>query len=178
MWGLWEGIALLSRLPVLEQGSMDLRGQHRVANWVRVRLPDGRPVEAHHTHLASGDPAVRDRQARLIVDQLASRDETPTMLIGDLNAGPASSTLRLLGERLRSAHVLAHGKDPAKTWPTPLRPGLGSGSVIDYVLVDDHFEVLDAELTFDRAGPSDPTLFASDHFGIAATLTLHSSRPG
>ena len=109
---------------------------------------------------------------------MAGRDDIPKVLVGDLNAGPTSSTLRLLGERFRSAHAIAHGEDPAKTWPTPLRPGVGTGSVIDYVLVDHSVEVLGAELTFDRAAPTDPTLFASDHFGIAATVTVHGKRVG
>ena len=169
---------MLTSLPIVEQGSVDLHGQHRVANWVRVRLPDGQHLEIYHAHLAAGDPVARDRQAGLLMDHMAGRDDIAKVLIGDLNAGPASSTLRLLGERLRSAHAIAHGKDPARTWPTPLRPGPGAGSVIDYVLVDDHVEVLDAELTFDRAAPTDPTLFASDHFGIAATVAVHSERPG
>ena len=178
LWGLWEGIAVLTSLPIVEQGSLDLHGQHRVANWVRVRLADGQHLEIHHAHLAAGDPVARDRQANLIMDHMAGGDDIPKVLVGDLNAGPTSSTLRVLGERLRSAHALAHGEDPAKTWPTPLRPGVGTGCVIDYVLVDDHVEVLDARLTFDRAGPTDPTLFASDHFGIAATVTVHAKRVG
>lgn len=175
LWALWEGIALLSRLPILERGSLDLRGQHRVANWARVGLADGAILEVHNAHLSSRDQALRDRQARLVLDHMASRGEFPKLLVGDLNAVPTSSTLRLLGRRLRSAYALVHGEEPATTWPTPLRPDAGSGSVIDYVLVDDHVEVVDAWLTFDHPAPTDPTLFASDHFGIAATLRIRRS---
>lgn len=81
LWGLWEGIAVLTCLPILERGSLNLRGEHRVANWVRVRLTDGAVLEIHNAHLASGDPTVRDRQAHLIVDQMAGRDEIPTVLV-------------------------------------------------------------------------------------------------
>lgn len=175
LWGLWEGIALLSRLPILERGSLDLRGQHRVANWVRVRVADGAILEIHNAHLSSRDQGLRDRQARLVLDHMASRGEFPKLLVGDLNAVPTSSTLRLLAQRLRSAYALVHGEEPARTWPTPLRPDAGSGSVIDYVLVDDHVEVVDAWLAFDHPAPTDPTLFASDHFGIAATLRVRRS---
>ena len=172
LWGLWEGVTILTRLPVLERGSLDLRGQHRVANWVRVRLGNGALVDIYNAHLASRDEALRDGQARLISEHMTARGDIPTLLVGDLNAGPTSSTLRLLGQRFRSAHALVHGAEPAKTWPTPLRPGAGSGSTIDYVLVDEHVEVVDAWLTFDRASPSDPTLFASDHLGIAAIVKV------
>ncbi len=175
LWGLWEGIAVLSRLPVVERGSLDLRGQHRVANWVRVRLVDGSLLEVYNAHLSSGDEALRDSQARLIMDHMATQPEIPKLVVGDLNARPASSTLRVLGEQLRSAYALVHGQEPTKTWSTPLRPGVGRASVIDYVLVDDHVEVLDAWLTFDRPAPSDPTLFPSDHYGVAATVRLGPS---
>ncbi|HEV2069091.1 MAG TPA: endonuclease/exonuclease/phosphatase family protein [Acidimicrobiales bacterium] len=170
--GLWEGIAVLTRLPMVKRGSLDLEGEHRVANWVRLRLPDGAVLEVHNAHLSSRDEELRDKQARLIVDHLATRGQIPTLLVGDLNAGPASSTLRLLGERLRSAYAVFHGQEPGKTWPTALRPSFTNGSVIDYVLVDDHLEVVDAWLTFDRPASTDPALFPSDHFGIAATIRV------
>jgi endonuclease/exonuclease/phosphatase family metal-dependent hydrolase len=32
-WGLWEGIAVLTRLPLVERGWLDLQGEHRMANW-------------------------------------------------------------------------------------------------------------------------------------------------
>ncbi len=172
LWGLWEGVAVLTRLPLVERGSLDLEGEHRVANWVRVRLPGGAVLEVYNAHLSSRGEEMRDQQARLIVDHLATRAQIPTLLVGDLNAGPASSTLRLLGERLRSAYAVFHGEEPGKTWPTALRAGVANGRVIDYVLVDDHLEVVDAWLTFDRPASTDPTLFPSDHFGIAATIRV------
>ncbi|MBW3651644.1 MAG: endonuclease/exonuclease/phosphatase family protein [Actinobacteria bacterium] len=172
LWGLWEGIALLSRLPIVARGSLDLGGEHRVANWVRVRLVDGTLLEVHNSHLSSREERLRDEQARLIIDHLTTRGETPTLLVGDLNAGPASSTLRVLGERFRSAYALVNGEEPRKTWPTALRPDVTHGRVIDYILVDDHLEVVDAWLTFDRPASSDPTLFPSDHVGIAATVRV------
>ena len=170
--GLWEGLALVSRLPIVARGSLDLGGEGRVANWVRVRLADGAMLEVHNAHLSSRDEALRTRQARCIIDHLETRGEVPTLLVGDLNAGPASPCLRVLGERLRSAYALVNGDEPAKTWPTALRPDVPGANVIDYVLVDDHVEVVDAWLTFDRPAASGPRLFPSDHFGIAATVRV------
>jgi endonuclease/exonuclease/phosphatase family metal-dependent hydrolase len=174
LWGLWEGIAVLTHLPILEQGSLDLRGEHRVANWVRVQLADGAIVEFHNAHLSARDGALRDRQARLLLDHMTGRGDVAKLLMGDLNAGPDSSTLRLLGDRLHSAYAVVHGEEPARTWPTPLRASNRDGRVIDYVLVDDQMEVIDAWLAFDRPSPSDPTLFPSDHLGIAATVSVRS----
>ena len=175
LWGLWEGIALLTRLPVVARGSLDLCGQHRVANSVRVRLVDGFLLEVYNVHLASGDRVLRDRQCRLVVGRTRATGEVPTVVVGDLNAGPTSSTLDLMGERFRSAHSLVHGEEPAKTWPTPLRPGAGRGSVIDYVLADSRLDVVNASLIFDMASPADPALFPSDHFGIVAEVRGQAS---
>jgi endonuclease/exonuclease/phosphatase family metal-dependent hydrolase len=44
--------------------------------------------------------------------------------------------------------------------------------VLDYIFVNDRVEVHDGWLAFDRPGVGDPTLYPSDHFGLAATLTL------
>lgn len=170
-WGVWEGIAVLTRLPMVERGFLDLEGEHRVANWVQVRLSGGAVLEVYNAHLSSRDEALRDKQAQLIIDHLQTRGKVPTLLVGDLNAGPASSTLRLVGERLRSAYALVNGAEPMRTWPSALPTGL-NGRVIDYILVDDHLEVVDASLTFDRPASTDPTLFPSDHFGIAATIRV------
>lgn len=172
LWGLWEGIAVLTRLPVVERGSLDLQGEHRVANWVRVRLLDGAILEVHNAHLSSRDEELRDKQARLIIDHLAMKGETPTLLVGDLNAEPVSSTLRLLGQRFDSAYARVSGNEPTRTWPSAGLAGVANGRVIDYILVDDHLEVADAWLTFDRPASTDPTLFPSDHFGIAATIRV------
>jgi endonuclease/exonuclease/phosphatase family metal-dependent hydrolase len=172
LWGLWEGIAVFTRVPVLERGSLDLGGDHRVANWVRVQLADGATAEVYNAHLSARDGALRDRQAGLLLDHMAARGDVPKLMVGDLNATPGSSTLGLLGDRFRSAYAVVHGQEPARTWPTPLRPGAGSGRVLDYVLVDDRIEVDEAWVAFDRPAPTDPTLFPSDHLGIAATVSV------
>lgn len=172
LWGLWEGIAILSRLPILEGGSLDLRGDHRVASWVRVLLPHGATLRVHNAHLTPTDAAMRERQARLLLDDLWARGDDAKVLVGDLNAGPGSPALRVLGERLRSAHVAVHGAHPPRTWPTPLVSSAAKGVVIDYVLVDEHVEVTAAWVTFDRGAPHDPTVYASDHFGLAAMVRV------
>ena len=43
---------------------------------------------------------------------------------------------------------------------------------LDYLFVDPATRVVDCHLILDRPHPDDPTLYASDHFGLAATLEL------
>ncbi len=169
--GLWEGIGVLSRVPVVATAWLDLGAQSRVAQCVTVRA-EGGLVDVYNTHLGLGGEVLRGGQARLLLDWMDRRPPLPTVLVGDLNARPGSPTIELLAGRLRSSHLHHHGREPDRTVPTPLRRGAaGAGSVLDYIFVNDLLEVGDARLAFDEIDPGDPTLLASDHYGLVATVT-------
>jgi endonuclease/exonuclease/phosphatase family metal-dependent hydrolase len=175
VWQLWEGIAILTRLPVVETDSLDLDGDNRVACLTRVDLPDGGVLDGYCTHLPSRarNEELRTVQAGRILDWMDERPGTPRVLVGDLNARPQSPTVAALRERLRSAYAVVHGREPEATTPTPLRgPPAGAGVVIDYIFVNEPVEVLDATVTFDQAHPEDARLYASDHYGVAATIAV------
>ena len=170
--GLWEGIGVLSRLPVVDRATLDLGGQHRVALRVTVRLPEGQTLEIYNAHLASVGESLRTAQAGRILEWMATRPSPHQVLLGDLNSRPGSPTIDLIAARLRSAHVVVHGTEPPKTVPTPLRRGAtGPGSVLDYIFVSPALEVHDARVVFDQVDPTDEHLVASDHYGLTATLS-------
>ena len=165
---LWEGIAGLSRLPVTDHVRLRLGGDARVAQRVTVSLPGGRVLDVYNTHLADGDEATRTAQARRLLAWMDERPDVPQVLVGDLNSRPGSAPVGVLTGRLRSAYALVHGSEPPRTVP--------GGAVLDYILVNDLVEVLDAWVTFDRPSPDDPGLLASDHFGVAARLRVLPAR--
>ena len=175
VWQLWEGIAILTRLPVVETGWLDLQGEHRVACRALLDLPGGGVLDSYCTHLPSRarNEGLRTTQAGRILEWMDERPGIPKVLVGDLNARPHSPTVAALRERLRSAYAAVHGGEPEATIPTPLRgPPAGAGAVIDYVFVNELVEVIDAAVTFDRSHEDDARLFASDHFGLAATIAV------
>jgi endonuclease/exonuclease/phosphatase family metal-dependent hydrolase len=174
LWWFWEGIAILTRFPILERETLKLAGQNRVANFTRVRLPAGGVLDFYNTHLTSAGAETKKAQAKAILEWMASRPGTPQVLVGDFNAAPSSPAIRFVLESLRSAHAVAYGTEPPRTVPTPLRRTAdpSHGVVMDYILVNDRVAVQDAWLTFDRPAPGDPQLYPSDHFGVAATLTV------
>jgi endonuclease/exonuclease/phosphatase family metal-dependent hydrolase len=43
---------------------------------------------------------------------------------------------------------------------------------LDYIFVSPGVQVLGCDLILNQPSPQDPTLYASDHFGLAATLRL------
>jgi endonuclease/exonuclease/phosphatase family metal-dependent hydrolase len=166
--GLWEGIGVLSRLPVVSTGWLDLGADRRVAQRVTVRTGDG-DMDVYNAHLGLGGEVLRSAQARRFLDWMDGRRPGPVVLMGDLNARPGSPTIELLSGRLRSAHVAVHGCEPDRTVPTPLRAGAGAGSVLDYVFVNSQVDVAGARLAFDEI---EGTLCASDHYGLVADLAI------
>jgi endonuclease/exonuclease/phosphatase family metal-dependent hydrolase len=54
----------------------------------------------------------------------------------------------------------------------------GSPECLDYIWVRGAVRVADARLAFDRPAADDPTLYPSDHLGIAATLEVGPAAPG
>lgn len=170
--GLWEGIGVLSRLPVASTAWLDLGADRRVAQRVTVLTEEG-DLDVYNAHLGLGGEALRSAQAQRILDWMAGRRRGPAVLMGDLNARPGSPTIALLSRRLRSAHVAVHGCEPARTVPTPLRRGAaGAGSVLDYVFVNDLVDVRGARLAFDEVDAADGTLCASDHYGLVVDVAL------
>lgn len=168
--GVWEGIGVLSRLPVVSAAWLDLGADGRVAQRVTVRTPEGRELDVYNAHFGLGGEVLRSAQAQRLLDWMAGRRRGPAVLMGDLNARPGSPTIELLSGRLRSAHAAVHGCEPARTVPTPLRVGAaGAGSVLDYVFLNDLVEVSDARVAFDEV---EGTLCASDHYGLVVELSV------
>lgn len=173
-WWFWEGIAILTRLPVVGRDRLRLRGDARVANVVRLRLADGQLLDFYNVHLASGvaNEALRTRQASQLLAWMDSRTGVAQVLVGDFNARPSGPTIELLSQSLRSAYQAVHGSEPARTIPTPLGGRSGPGVVIDYLFVNDGIEVHDAWVTFDRVEDKQPPVAASDHYGLAAKVSV------
>ena len=174
LWWLWEGIAILSQLPILERDSLGLDGDNRVANFARLRLPAGGLLDVYNTHLAARGAEVRRAQVEAILAWMTRRPGTAQILLGDFNAAPSAASIRFACQTLRSAYAEANGSEPERTVPTPLRrvADWSRGVVLDYIFVNDAVEVRDARVTFDRPAAGDVRLYASDHFGLAATVSV------
>jgi endonuclease/exonuclease/phosphatase family metal-dependent hydrolase len=173
----WEGLAVMTRLPVLDAAQLDLDGGSRVAQRVRVALPDGQHLAFFNTHLhhAAEDDALRFSQAQRIVGWMENDGNELSVLVGDFNSEPDTDVVRFVGKRLPSAYSVANGTEPDLTAPTPLNASEASRfATIDYIFVDQRLAVQDAWLTFTRADPDDDRLYASDHFGIAARVAVPS----
>ena len=175
------GNSLLVREPLAarEEGRLDL-GLNRAAHRAVVALPGGTSVLVVVTHLhpLGPDEGLRDEQARQLLEWLAGAPSTDAQIVmGDFNADPAEPTVaRMRAGGYRSAYAEANGADPAVTWPSGLQaPAMdtdGSPECLDYIWIRGDIRAASARLVFDRPAADDPTLYPSDHLGIAAHLEL------
>lgn len=177
----WEGIAILTELPV-ERSEWIPIGNERIAQRVRLRLRDGSSLDVYNTHLhhSVAGALLRVNQIERVLAWMHRESHLPQVLVGDLNALPDSAAIALASRYLRSAYAIHHGHEPTNTVPAPVHRRYGEddeAGVIDFILVNDHVEVLDAWITFDRVHPDDDRLSASDHFGLAASVSVRSGSP-
>jgi endonuclease/exonuclease/phosphatase family metal-dependent hydrolase len=192
-----EGIAVLSRLPVESHEILDLRSQQRTAQLVYF-LAGERPVVLvnGHYHWLPGAHAARVRQVERVLERLKMLDpETAVVACGDFNGTPGSPAIDLMRRSFVSAHETRHGREPDYTCPTALvsrerlRGAVTRGllrlftnraegswrGTLDYIFVSPGVRVVECDVFLDLPSPNDSTLYASDHFGLVATLEIPSS---
>ncbi len=181
------GNSLLARAPLVptDTDRLDL-GLNRAAHRITLALPGGSTLVFAVTHLHHPPDAHRERLAQ-VEALLTWLDAAPAhdalLTVGDFNADPrepAHARMREAG--FRSAFAEANGGEPAVTWPSGLQaPAMdtdGEPDCLDYIWMRGVVEVDDARLVFDRPAVGDPTLYASDHVGIAAHLRIGRGSAG
>ncbi len=188
-----EAIALLSRLPFTESAWLDLGGQNRVAQYIRLQHAGEDAVIANgHFYWQPGESAARLAQIeRLLAWLHAIPGRPPCIVCGDFNSTPETAPIQRMRQEYLSAYAAVHGAEPAYTCPTPLarspitasrtllgfffllRPrhlNLSWRGVLDYIFVDPRLPIRDCQVTLDQPSPTDPRIYPSDHFGLCATL--------
>ncbi|MEY9943107.1 RNA repair domain-containing protein [Kitasatospora sp. GAS1066B] len=177
-----SGLLLLSRLPVREAGYHVL-GPHKAVTAITVDTAAG-PVVLAATHLSSDHSARGADRRRAELGELAqglAGVDGELVLVGDFNDGGAAPATAL---GLRDAWTAAHG--PADRTPTfdPVANPLaavssltGRAARLDRVLLraGGALTVTAAALLGDR--PTADGLFVSDHYGVAAELSLDGAEP-
>jgi endonuclease/exonuclease/phosphatase family metal-dependent hydrolase len=164
------GVALLSRYPIVTWENDTLtRLSTQTENPVPTRMPgllsatldvQGTRVRVFVTHLDyRKDPAVRRTQVAEMLARIGAVD-TPTLLLGDMNAPPDADELQPLFARMHDGWLTTAG--PGFTYPAD-RPT----ERIDYVFVSPTFTVDTAFV------PDVPA--ASDHRPVVVDLSFGRS---
>jgi endonuclease/exonuclease/phosphatase family metal-dependent hydrolase len=186
----FESLAIVTRLPVVEHDGLDYLMMDNIAHRARFKLDREITLDFYNTHLywvpsREGSP-IRRREAERLLQWVAIHgEEGYQVIVGDFNAIPTGQTTALMKRLFRSAHEVAQGREPDRTWPSPLIstvnvmrlfgvPSIPSdySGTLDYIFVSQGVEVLEARVAFDRADASDKMLYPSDHFGLTARLQI------
>jgi endonuclease/exonuclease/phosphatase family metal-dependent hydrolase len=171
----FHSIATLSKLEFREHEILDLMTFERVTQRM-VFEADSSPFVFVNTHLHHPVEARQERVEqleRLLVWLDRDVRGLPAVVLGDFNAYVDEPAVALMKHRFRSAHEDVHGREPEKTWSTPVNTYDDSPhGTLDYIFVSPGFEIVDAGLAFDRPSQHDTDLYPSDHLGLYARLRL------
>jgi endonuclease/exonuclease/phosphatase family metal-dependent hydrolase len=124
-----------------------------------------------NTHFDQRGVQARLESGRIVVERLGRFEHMPRLVMGDLNAKedtPALEVLRAAGFRDTFRLLNPNSKDPTFHG----FKGVRSIGRIDYILCDERWKVLAAEIVPDGADGR----FASDHFAITAELAFDRKR--
>lgn len=192
-----EGVAILSRHPIVEQSAIELPHarpeERRVLLSVKI-AHDAAPAWIHTTHLNYRLHHGKEREDQIVAidDEVAARKagtDAPQILLGDLNARPDSDEIRYLcglttlaGRRTfyQDAWAVMHGTEPGYTW-AKANPYTGRLAFLmpdrrlDYVFVtpprrDGRGRILRCQIVL--AEPDSAGIYPSDHFGLLADVQL------
>jgi endonuclease/exonuclease/phosphatase family metal-dependent hydrolase len=171
----YHGIGTLSRLELLEHEVLDLMTFERVAQRTVFRVGD-REFVFVNTHLHHPPEAQQERvqQLEYLLGWL-DRDQRglPLVIAGDFNSYVEEKAVALMKSRYRSAFEAANGREPEKTWPTPVNNFDNSpAGTLDYIYVSEEFTIKEAGLAFDEPSQEDLNVYPSDHLGLFARLMI------
>ncbi len=156
------GNAILSRWPIAGVSMLDLsfsRLEKRVAIAVQLREGSG-ALDVVSTHLALAD-RTRHRQVRSLLEHPRLR-ETPTVIMGDMNAWRKCRATRALDEELDTHHNEA--------WPASF-PAAGPMLALDRIYARGA-SISEIDVHASRAAKR-----ASDHLPVVAQLDLEGAAP-
>jgi endonuclease/exonuclease/phosphatase family metal-dependent hydrolase len=190
-----EGLALLSRHPIVARGERELphatEKERRICVMITTETPAG-PLHAYTTHLNYRATHGQIREDQLVAAE-AFMGESPTvrlpkLLMGDFNATPDSDEIRWLrglrsvaGRRVyfQDAWLRVHPSEPGCTWSsqnpyTNLMPWLERDRRLDYIFatspnLDGSGLAIDARLALCSSAPGG--VWPSDHFAVYAEIS-------
>jgi endonuclease/exonuclease/phosphatase family metal-dependent hydrolase len=173
--GYFDGIGILSRLPILSHDAISLGYEGRVALRANIELATRETLDfvTLHLHHRSRDHEARAEQVMKLTGWLKEHNPVRLQVIaGDFNEVPDRPAIQLMKQGYRSTFDEAWGHEPLATFPTALVPRQDDwAGCIDYIFISPTVKnVKDVRIFCNKPSPNDPTLYPSDHIGLLATL--------
>ena len=183
------GLAAFTRAKPLANKRLAL-SQNRVAQKVTIRH-GGKNISFVSAHLFFSP--FKDRRRQEQVGLLLHFAAGSAAVAGDFNALPRARSVKMMQPVFYSAHKKVHGREPARTYPSPLWRGKGArhslrraglrlwqlltfrakkdwAGTIDYIFIRKDLKLKSCEVVFNKPAKTDKKLYASDHFGLMADI--------
>jgi endonuclease/exonuclease/phosphatase family metal-dependent hydrolase len=181
--GYYEGIGILTRLPVRYHDSVALGYGGRVALRANVELPDRQTFDfvATHLHHVAVEQEARLEQVMRLMGWLRQRRHIPRQIVaGDFNELPQGPAIARMKQGFESAYERVYGREPLATFPTALTlppdptyfDEQAWAGCLDYIFVRPMVTVTAVALFCHQPADHDDTLYPSDHVGLLATVVL------
>jgi endonuclease/exonuclease/phosphatase family metal-dependent hydrolase len=174
--GYFEGIGILSNLPIIYHDFINLGYGGRVALRANIELPTRQTIDfvATHLHHIAHDKESRQEQVMMLTGWLKSKRPVPRQIVaGDFNELPDGLAIQYMKQFFRSAYETRHHYEPLATFPTALVPNNGWAGCLDYIFLSPAVgNVCEAAIFCDKPAEEDDTLYPSDHVGLIVTLDI------
>lgn len=175
--GYYEGVGVLSKLPILFDDYVSLGYGGRIGLRVNVQLPSHQTLDfvSVHLHHVAHDKEARREQVMTLLGWLKSRRHNPLQVIaGDFNELPDGLAIQTMRQSYRSAYADVNGRDPLATFPTALVDRQdGWAGCLDYVFVSSAVHEVETAVIFcDKPSLEDASLYPSDHVGLLAKIRV------
>lgn len=176
--GLFEGIAVLTRLPILSHDHFSLGYGGHLALRVNVELPTRESLDFVATKMSqkTDEQEARLEQVLMLQGWLQGRDIAPLQVIaGDFGEGPTGLAIKQMNQAYRSVFREVRGEELIATYPTALVSTANEKPACrDYIFLSPAVSnVLDAHLFCKKPSIEDPALYPSNHIGLLATLEIN-----
>jgi endonuclease/exonuclease/phosphatase (EEP) superfamily protein YafD len=176
--GYFEGIAVLSKLPVVSADHLALGNGGYLALRVNVELPTRETLDYVTLQL---DTDMNRKEARLeqvlkLQGWLHGQDMTQAHIIaGDFSDTPRGLAIQQMKQVYRSTFEEVRGADPIATYPTALLSSRHETSrCIDYIFSSPRAgKAVGAKFFCHRPSIRDPKLYPSNHVGLVSEISLY-----
>lgn len=174
LWHFFDGVGILSALPVLYYDVLSLGYGGYAALRANVELPNRRTVDFVAVQLypeAAGREARQEQAVRLAAWLHEHRPAPRQIVAGDFAEGPEGLAVQHVAQWFRSAYRAAHGRYPLATFPTALLAEATAARCRDYIFLSAAVgRVRQATLCYHRPGTEDETLYPSSHVGLCVAV--------
>lgn len=172
----FDGVGLLTRLPVITQDAISLGFEGRVALVCNMELHTGDTLDFVTTqfHPIQTQPEARYQQALRLMGWLSERGRDANQVIaGDFQEGPQGQAVQHIKALYRSAFVVANGYEPLATYPTAMHSQPEREALcLDYIFISPTIGVRQVETCLKTPDSQNPDIFPSTHVGLWAELEI------